>query len=536
MTADPQHHQAMPAAALVEITASDLRQRLERGELASRVLVQACLDRIAAMDREGPSLHALIETNPDAPRIADALDAERRDGAVRGPLHGLPVLVKDNIATVDPMETTAGSHALVGARPPQDAFLVQRLRDAGAIVLGKANLSEWSNFRSTHSVSGWSGRGGQCVNPHQLDRTPWGSSAGSAVAVAASYVPFALGTETDGSIVTPCGANGVVGIKPTVGLVSRRGVIPISHSQDTIGPIARTVADAAMLLNAIAAPDPDDPACVGDPAYAHHGATYPMRPHGLVAGAIDYTSALDADGLRGARIGVLRTNRDPHFADALLGPILASLRDAGATVVDPVAMARPLGSWNGGQEHTVLLHEFREDIASYLAAFAPDSPMRSLADLIAFNDRDADRELRWFGQELFLNADATGGLDAPAYREAIAACQQGARQQGIDALMDEYHLDAIVALTNGPAPKIDVLNGDFSSWGSSSLAAMAGYPLITVPATHMGGMPIGLTFMAGAYAEVALIRLAYAFEQHTQARRAPTYAGPGIAPPAQDIA
>lgn len=524
-------HQAGPDA-IVEVSASELRQRLDAGAVSSAGLVQACLDRIAGMDRQGPCLRAVIETNPDAPRIAAALDAERRQGAIRGPLHGLPVLVKDNVATVDPMETTAGSYALAGLRPVEDAFLVQRLREAGAVVLGKANLSEWSNFRSTHSLSGWSGRGGQCVNPYQLDRTPWGSSAGSAVAVAASYVPFAIGTETDGSIVTPCGANGVVGIKPTVGLVSRRGVIPISHSQDTVGPIARTVTDAAMVLNALAAPDPDDPACAGDPDRADHGARYPRRPEGLVADGIDYTAALDADGLRGARIGVLRTNRDPHFAGAVLGPILARMRDAGATVIDPVSLAQPLGSWNSGQESTVLLHEFKGDIAQYLAAFAPDGPMRTLADLIAFNEGDAARELRWFGQELFQQAEATEGLDSAAYREAIVACQQGARERGIDALLAEHRLDALVALTNGPAPKIDVLHGDFSSWGSSSLAAMAGYPLVTVPAAQMGGMPIGLTFMGGAYTEPALIRLAYAFEQQVQARTAPTYAGPGIAPPA----
>ncbi|MGC4105132.1 MAG: amidase [Thermomicrobiales bacterium] len=524
--------QRMSADALVEVSALELRQRLTSGDLSSAALVQACLDRIADLDRQGPSLHAVIETNPDAPRIAAERDAERHHEKVRTPLHGLPVLVKDNIATVDPMLTTAGSYALAGSRPVADAFLVQRLRDAGAIVLGKANLSEWSNFRSSRSLSGWSGRGGQCVNPYQLDRTPWGSSAGSAAAVAASYVPFAIGTETDGSIVTPCGANGVVGIKPTVGLVSRRGVIPISHSQDTVGPIARTVADAAMLLNALAASDPLDPACVGDPDVVHHRATYPRRPEGIIADGIDYTASLDVDGLRGARIGVLRTNRDPHFMDAVLGPILTQLREAGATVVDPVALERPLGSWNSGQESTVLLHEFKGDIAAYLGAFVPDAEMRTLADLIAFNERDAARELRWFGQELFLKAEATEGLDAPAYREAIAACQQGAREHGIDALMAAHGLDAIVSLTNGPAPKIDVLNGDFSSWGSSSLAAMAGYPLVTVPAAQMGGMPIGLTFMGGAYTEPTLIRLAYAFEQRTQARTAPTYAGPGLPPPA----
>ncbi|MGC4190768.1 MAG: amidase [Thermomicrobiales bacterium] len=523
--------QALPPEALAEVPASELRRRLESGAITSAALVQACLGRIAQMDRQGPALRAVIETNPDALRIAAELDAERQCGAVRGPLHGLPVLVKDNIATIDPMETTAGSWALAGVRSPRDAFLVQRLREAGAIVLGKANLSEWSNFRSSESLSGWSGRGGQCVNPYQIDRTPWGSSAGSAVAVAASYVPFAIGTETDGSIVTPCGANGVVGIKPTVGLVSRRGVIPISHSQDTVGPIARTVAEAAMLLNVLAAPDPDDPACLGDPEPSSSGAAYPRRPENLALGGIDYAAFLDADGLRGARIGVFRTSGDPHFTDAVLGPMLDRLRDAGATVVDPVTLARPLGTWNTGRESTVLLHEFKGAIADYLAAYAPDSDMRSLADLIAFNIQDAPRELRWFGQELFLRAEATQGLDAPAYRESIAICQQGAREHGIDALLTEHRLDAIVALTNGPAPKIDVLNGDFISWGSSSLAAMAGYPLVTVPATQMGGMPIGLTFMGGAYSEPALIRLAYAFEQHAQARIVPTYAGPGLHPP-----
>jgi len=522
----------MSADALVEIAGTELGRRLDAGTLSSRALVQASLDRIAEMDRQGPALCAVIETNPDALHIADVLDAERRDGTVRGPLHGLPVLVKDNIATLDPMETTAGSFALEGSRPLRDAFVIGRLREAGAVVLGKANLSEWSNFRSSHSLSGWSGRGGQCVNPYQLDRTPWGSSAGSAVAVAASYVAFALGTETDGSIVTPCGANGVVGIKPTVGLVSRRGVIPISHSQDTIGPIARTVSDAAILLTAIAAPDPDDPACgPWDPASSHHGSTYPERPDALAAGALDYTASLDPDGLRGARVGVLRQEHDPRFAGTVWGPILDRLRDAGATVVDPVALPRPLDSWKGGHEGQVLLHEFKGDIAEYLATYVPDSPMQSLADLIAFNTRDAGRELRWFGQELFLRAEATEGLDAPRYREAIAACQQGARAGGIDALLTEHGLDAIVALTNGPAPKIDVLNGDFASWGSSSLAAMAGYPLVTVPAARLGGMPIGLTFMGGAYSEPTLIRLAYAFEQGAGARIAPAYVGPGLMPP-----
>ncbi|MGB3330281.1 MAG: amidase [Thermomicrobiales bacterium] len=527
----PDSQRTLPAEALIEVSTSELRQQLADRTISSAMLVRASLDRIASLDHQGPALHAVIETNPDAPRIAAQLDAERLAGAVRSPLHGLPVLVKDNIATIDPMETTAGSCALIGSRPTRDAFLVERLRAAGAIVLGKSNLSEWSNFRSTHSLSGWSGRGGQCVNPYQLDRTPWGSSAGSAVAVAASYVPFAVGTETDGSIVTPCGANGVVGIKPTVGLVSRSGVIPISHSQDTVGPIARSVADAALLLNVLAAPDPDDAATSGDPDWSHHGSTYPRRPAGLDADGIDYTASLDLDGLRGARIGVLRSAKDPRFAEGVLAPILASLRDAGATVVDPIALPGNAVGRGSGQEGTVLLHEFKVGIADYLGRISPDGPMRSLADLIAFNDANADHELRWFGQELFLNAEATEGLDAPAYREAIVACQEGARRHGIDALLGEHHLDAIIMLTNGPAPKIDVLNGDFSSWGSSSLAAMAGYPLLTVPAAILGGMPIGLTFMGGAYSETTLIRLAYAFEQRTRVRSAPPYAGPGVLPP-----
>lgn len=520
---------------LTDITGAELAARVRTGVLSSEAVIRACLARIAELDRQGPALHAVIETNPDAVTIASVRDRERRSRTANGAqpqpqlLHGVPVLVKDNIATADPMETTAGSFALEGYRPDRDAFIVGRLRAAGAIVLGKTNLSEWSNFRSSNSLSGWSGRGGQCVNPHQTDRTPWGSSAGSAVAVAAGYVPFAIGTETDGSIVTPCGANGVVGIKPTVGLLSRRGIIPISHSQDTAGPIARNVTDAAMLLSALAGVDPEDPACIqaADP----HGSAYPRRPEHL-GDAIDYTAALDADGLRGARIGLLRTTRDPHFASPILETIVRHLEDAGATVVDPVTVANPPERWNSGLESQVLLHEFKQDIAVYLAEWAPHAPVQSLADLIAYNDRDAAREMPWFGQELFLRADATEGLESPVYRHAIAMCQQGAREQGIDAVLREHQLDAIVMLTNGPAPKIDVLNGDFSSWGSSSLAAMAGYPLITVPAASLGGMPIGLTFMGGAYTEETLIRLAYAFEQETHACRAPAFLAPGILPPA----
>ncbi|WP_440976829.1 amidase family protein, partial [Pseudoxanthomonas winnipegensis] len=386
---------ARAAAATFDLeTASvqDIQAAVDAGALTYERLVQLYQARIQAYDKQGPGLNAVITLNPQALETARALDREFRQQGRRSPLHGIPILAKDNYDTAD-MPTSGGSFVLAKSVPYQDAPTIRQLRQAGAIILAKVNMDEFA-----HGGVGFSSRLGQTRNPHDPRRIPNGSSGGTGAGLAAWYAPLGLGSDTGGSIRGPSFANGVVGIKPTVGLVSRRGVIPISHSQDTAGPIARTVADAAMLLNVLAAPDPDDPACVGDPDHVDHGARYPRRPEGLVADGIDYPAGLDADGLRGARIGVLRTNREPHFAGAVLGPILARMRDAGATVIDPVCLAQPLGSWNSGQESVVLLHEFKVDIAQYLAAFAPEGPMRTLADLIAFNEGDAARELRWFGQ------------------------------------------------------------------------------------------------------------------------------------------
>ena len=522
------------AVSIIETSVARMRSALDRRTCTVRTLAEGCIARIQDLDRQGPTLGAVIELNPDALAIADCLDEELAAGKSRGPLHGIPILLKDNIASIDPMETTAGSLALVGARPLKDAFLVTRLRDAGAVILGKANLSEWSNFRSGHSISGWSARGGQVLNPYQLDRTPWGSSAGPAVAVAASYVPLAVGTETNGSIVMPAGACGVVGIKPTIGLVSRMGVIPIAHSQDTAGPMARSVADAAMLLQVLAAPDLDDQASHGKQGEPDTP-SYPARPANV---DVDYLAALDVDGLRGARIGVLPPARGlSRSCDRVLADVVSTLREAGAEIVDPVVVPPTADQkWSTG-DIPVLFWEFKTDIAEYLARYvSPAFPIRDLAGLIAFNEAHASSELRWFGQDLFEEAQAMTSLDDPAYVAAISRSQRCARAEGLDQVRTDHRLDAVIALTNGPAPKIDLLNGDSSSHGSSGLAARAGYPLITVPAAHIGGMPIGLTFMGGAYSEATLIRLAYAFEQRTKARRAPEFVPAGICPPEMPVA
>jgi len=519
------------AISIVEMSVSEMRAALDRGSWSVRELTEASIARIEELDWQGPSLRAVIELNPDARIIADRLDAELASGRSRGPLHGIPILLKDNIATIDPTETSAGSLAFVGARPSEDAFFVKRLRDAGMVILGKANLSEWSNFRSERSTSGWSGRGGQALNPYQLDRTPWGSSAGPAVAVAASYVPLAVGTETNGSIVMPAGACGIVGIKPTIGSVSRMGVIPISHSQDTAGPMARSVADAAMLLQVLAAPDPEDLASHGGqdvPA----AASYPVRPGQIDAG-VDYLAALDRDGLRGARIGVLRNDRKlPPSSAQVLHDVIATLRDAGAEIIDPVVVSPTADQKWSSADISVLLWEFKADIANYIERYVDASfPIRDLAGLIAFNEAHAAEEMPWFGQDLFTNAQAMTGLDDPAYLAAIARSQRGARVDGLDKAVADHCLDALIALTNAPAAKIDLLNGDPASYGSSGLAARAGYPLVTLPAAYIGGMPIGLTFMGGAYSEATLIRLAYAFEQRTTPRQAPSYRAPSVFPP-----
>lgn len=481
---------------LEEVTIAELQERLGRGELTTSALTESYLRRIDAVDRDGPRLRSVIETNPDAPEIAAALDEERRAGRVRGPLHGIPILVKDNIDTADRMQTTAGSLALEGHRAAADATVVRKLREAGAVVVGKLNMSEWANFRSPHSTSGWSARGGQCRNSFALDRTPWGSSSGSGAAASANLAAATIGTETDGSIVLPAAACGVVGVKPTVGLTSRRGVIPVSASQDSVGPLARTVADAAAVLGAIAD---------GGPA--------------------DYTRFLRADALEGVRIGV---PRDVYFgysdkADAVIEEALDVLGELGAVVVDPADIPTAAHLTFLGSELTVLLHETKAGLDEYLAAVEPELPVHSLADLIAFNEAYADEELAFFGQEFHVLAEAKGGLDEPEYLDALAQSRRRSREEGIDAVLDRHRLDALVMPTTSPAWKIDPVVGDNIQGMGSSPAAQAGYPLVTVPAGYAHGLPIGLLFSGGAHSEPTLLALAYAYEQATKHRRAPTF-------------
>ena len=499
---------ATPPSELEELSIDDVQAGLTSGRFTSRSLTQQYLERIEAMDRQGPALHAVLQTNPDALAIADRLDAERRAGKARGPLHGVPILVKDNLATADRMLTTAGSLALVGATVPRDAFVVQRLRAAGAIILGKANLSEWANFRSTHSSSGWTGRGGQCRNPYALDRSPSGSSSGTGAAVASNFCTVGIGTETDGSILAPSSANSLVGIKPTVGLVSRAGIIPISHNQDTAGPMARSVRDAAILLGVIAGADPRDP----DTA-ANRGQVQ-----------ADYTRFLDRAGLKGARIGVAREQYMGYSqaADALVEQAIALLKSAGAEIVDPANIATA-GKF-GDSEYDVLLYDFKHDVNAYLADLGPSSPARTLGDLIAFNDRHREQEMKYFGQELFEQAQQKGPITDDAYRKALAKNRRMARADGIDATMNRFRLDAIIAPTMGPAPLIDLVNGDPGGGGSStSPAAVAGYPSITVPCGYVFGVPVGLSFFGRAYTEAVLLRLAYAYEQASKLRVPPRY-------------
>jgi amidase len=500
---------------VVEVGIAELQARMTRGELTARQLVQTYIDRIVGLDQAGPRVNSVLELNPDALSIADALDAERAAGAVRGPLHGIPILLKDNIDTADGMLTTAGSLGLVGTQPSQDATVAKRLRDAGAILLGKTNLSEWANFRGFQSSSGWSGRGGQCNNPYVIDRNPCGSSSGSAAAVSANFAAAALGTETDGSIVCPSSACGVVGIKPTVGLTSRAGVIPIAASQDTVGPHGRTVADAAAVLGALVGVDPRDSDTAGSAGKFYS----------------DYTQFLDPNGLRGARIGVGRAGYFGYSpeTDRVINAAIGILESAGATIVDPTDIPS-LAAYNAsGAEFTVLLFEFKAQLNEYLATRVanprfPDAPKpRTLAELIAFNEAVRDVELKYFGQEIFELAEATTGLNDQAYLDAKAEARRLGREEGIDATLDQFDLDAIVAPTGSPAWTTDLVNGDLFLGASSGLAAVAGYPLISVPAGYAFGLPLGLTFMGRAYSEPTLIKLAYAFEQASQFRRAPGF-------------
>ena len=490
---------------LDEITVAELQEGMKSGKFTAHFVAQKYLERIDEIDKRGPAINSVIETNPDALSIADSLDEERKSKGPRGPLHGIPVLIKDNIGTADRMMTTAGSLALSGFTPTKDSEVARRLRAAGAVILGKTNLSEWANFRSNHSSSGWSGRGGQTHNPYATDRNPCGSSSGSGAAVSANLASITIGTETDGSIVCPSSANGVVGIKPTVGLVSRAGIIPISHSQDTAGPICRTVADAAALLGAIASVDAADAAtkAPGRKAFA------------------DYTRFLKRDGLRGARIGVVRKLFfSPEKLDPLMNRAMEAMKNEGAILVDPVEIAT-LGKFDGS-ENVVLQYEFKADMRAYLAEF-PNAPVHSLKDIIEFNDRNREKELLYFGQETMIASDKRGPLTDKAYEDALAKNHRLARAEGIDAVMDKHNLDALIAPTGGPAWLTDLVNGDHDTGGSSSPAAVAGYPNINVPAGFVFGLPVGISFFGRAWSEPRLIQIAYAFEQATRLRKSPQF-------------
>ena len=493
--------------ALHEATLADLQQHMATGRHTSRALCGLYLQRIEALNTKGPNLRAVIETNPDALKLADALDAERKAGKVRGPLHGIPVLIKDNIDTGDRQQTTAGSLALAGHRATQDAFIIKQLRAAGAVILGKTNLSEWANFRSSRSTSGWSSRGGQTKNPYVLDRTPSGSSAGSGSAAAASLCAVAIGTETDGSVVSPSSVNGLVGLKPTVGLLSRTGIIPISATQDTAGPMARTVRDAALLLAGLTGEDPADTATKGSAAHAQ----------------ADYTKFLNASALKGQRLGVEKshlTGTSP--AVALLQKAVAVLKAQGATVVE-VNVAKPVRAL-GEDEFQVLLYEFKDGVDHYLAGAG--TAVKTLADVIAFNTQHAAQAMPFFQQETLEAAQKTDGLTSAKYRTALARSQGGARKI-LDKVLQDNKLDAIVGITTGPAGCIDLVNGDYSSGiDFSSPAAMSGYPHLTVPMGQAQRLPVGLSFVGPAWSEGTLLGLGYAYEQATKLRVAPDFRGP----------
>ena len=499
--------QTPTAFPLEEMTVTQLQDAMAAGRYTSRRLVELYTQRINAIDRNGPTLRSVIELNPDAVSIADTLDAERTSGRVRGPLHGIPVLIKDNIDTADRMMTTAGSLALAGPPAPRDAFIVTKLRAAGAVILGKTNLSEWANFRSTKSTSGWSARGGQVNNPYALDRNPCGSSSGTGAAVAANLSAIGVGTETDGSIVCPSGANALIGIKPTVGLVSRTGIIPISHTQDTAGPMARTVADAAVLLGAMTGADPSDAATVVSSAKRES----------------DYTRALKLDGLKGARIGIARKRYFGYspMTDKVIDLAIADMKAQGATIIDPADI--PTAARLDDCEFEILLYEFKADLNKYLASRGASVPVHSLKDLIAFNLREREREMPYFEQEILVSAEKKGALTSPAYRKVLTTCRTRSRTLGVDAVMTKFRLDAIVAPTGSPAWPTDLINGDHFTGASSTPAAVAGYPSVTVPAGFVRGLPVGVSFIGRAWSEAKLISLAYGYEQATKHRKPPTF-------------
>jgi amidase len=498
---------------LDESTITELQDGMKSGKFTARSLVEKYTTRIEEIDKRGPAVNAIIEMNPDAPSIAEALDRERKAKGPRGPLHGIPVLIKDNIDTADRMMTTAGSLALMGSKPPKDSFVAQRLRAAGAVILGKTNLSEWANIRSSHSTSGWSGRGGLTKNPYALDRNPCGSSSGTGAGISANLAAVGLGTETDGSIVCPSSSNGLAGIKPTVGLVSRGGIIPISHSQDGAGPMCRTVRDAATLLGALTGVDPDDAATTASAGKAQ----------------TDYAQYCDPDGLKGARIGVARKYFGFNDSvDALMEQSLDVLKKAGAILVDP-ADIETLGKFDD-TELLIFMYELKADLNAYLARLGPGAPVGTLKDIIDFNDRNRHMEMPYFGQDLFIKAESKGPLTEKEYVDALAKNHQLARTEGIDTLMDKNHLDAIVAPTGSPAWLTDLVNGDHVAGGSSNAAAVAGYPNINVTAGYLAGLPVGISFFGRAWSEPVLIKLAYSFELATKARQTPRFLptiGPG---------
>jgi len=491
---------------LDEITISDLQDGMRSGKFTARSLVEKYSARIEEIDKNGPAINCVIELNPDAVSIADFLDEERKARGPRGLLHGVPVLIKDNIDTADKMMTTAGSLALVGSKPAQDSSVAQRLRAAGAVILGKTNLSEWANIRSSHSTSGWSGRGGLTKNPYALDRNPCGSSSGTGAGISANLCAVGIGTETDGSIVCPASTNGLAGIKPTVGLVSRSGIIPISHSQDGAGPMCRTVRDAAILLGALTGVDPQD------------WATAASQGRSLT----NYAQFCDPNGLKGARIGIARKYFGFNDAvDALMEQSLDAMKKQGATLVDP-ADIETFGKFDES-ELLVFMYELKADLNAYLARLGPNAPVHTLKDIIDFNDRNRPKEMPYFGQDLFLKAEAKGPLSEKAYLDALEKNHQLTRTEGIDATMDKYHLDAIVAPTGGPAWITDLVNGDHVAGGSSNAAAVAGYPNINVTAGFISSLPVGISFFGRAWSEPTLIRVAFAFEQATKARQAPRF-------------
>lgn len=497
----------VPAFDLEETTIDQLQADMKSGKHTARSLTEKYLRRIQDVDKQGPAVNSVIEINPDAMQIAELLDRERKEKRVRGPMHGIPVLIKDNIGTADKMMTTAGSLALVDApKPPKDSFLAAQLRKSGAVILGKTNLSEWANIRSSHSTSGWSGRGGLTKNPYVLDRNPCGSSSGTGAGVSANLAACGIGTETDGSVVCPSSSNGLAGIKPTVGLISRAGIIPISHSQDTAGPMCRTLRDAAILLGALTGVDPDDP--------------YTSESQGK--SYTDYTQFLDANGLKGARIGVVRK----YFGfnegvDGIMAEAIDVIKKQGATIIDPTDI-ETLGKFDDS-ESLVFDFELKAGIAKYLAGLGPASPMKTLADLIEFNNRNAQKEMPYFGQDTFIRAQGRGSLTAREYIDALEKNHRLARIEGIDAVMDKNKLDALIAPTGGPAWVTDLITGDHFSGGSSNTAAVAGYPNVNVIAGAVFGLPVGISFFGRAWSEPTLLKLAYGFEQATQARKPPRF-------------